>query len=201
MNFKLLAIERRRINTDGEGICDLIALAGCPLRCKYCLNKKVLANMRVKEFSKEALLQNILQEMCYFIATGGGITFGGGESLLQYEAIKEFCEMKPAWLNVNIETSLNYTEESVKTLIPYINEWIVDIKTLDHDIYKKYTGKSDRRMRKNLKILAGEVPQKCKIRIPFIPNYKENKELLEKEEDTIRNLGFTRINVFNYVIR
>ena len=159
-------------------------------------------NLRVKVKSRtpEELLSMIMQEYCYFIATGGGVTFGGGEPLTQYREIIEFAKLKPAQVKLNIETSLYADSEVVKELIPYTDLWIIDIKTLDKELYEKYTGKSPEKLMVNLKTLAGECPSKCLIRIPIIPGLK-TRDTAESEADTIRDMGFDDIEVFEYVVK
>ena len=198
--FTICRIIRHRINTDGNGITSLVALPNCPLSCKYCLNAKALNEYIPYQYSEQELLDNLLQDACYMIATDGGVCFGGGEPLLQYKSIVEFSKIKPEWMKINVETSLQISKEAIIELIPYIDYWIIDIKTLDSDIYKNYTEGNIDQMLENLNLLAKEVPHKCKIRVPIIPNYKDN-DIANKEAEQIKNLGFNNIEVFNYIIR
>ena len=103
-------------------------------------------------------------------------------------------------MNINVETSLQVPREAILSLIPHIDHWIIDIKTLDSEIYKNYTNGNIDQMLENLNILAKEIPEKCKIRIPIIPNYK-SKDIALNEEEKIKKLGFNNIEVFNYIIR
>lgn len=200
MMFTLHRILRHRIETDGKGVTTLIGLAFCPLSCRYCLNAKMLRQHSVINISPEELLEILMQDACYMIGTGGGVTFGGGEPLLQFKALLEFAKIKPKWMKMNLETSLQAPGEIIKMLIPYIDEWIVDIKTLDPVLYKKYAEWPADDMLKNLDILADSVPDKCRIRIPVIPNYKD-KDTALKEEALIRDKGFTNTETFEYIIR
>ena len=198
--FTVHRILRHRIETDGKGVTALIGLTLCPLSCKYCLNRKTLNSNDFFRISPEELLEFLMQDACYMIATGGGATFGGGEPLLQYKDIEEFAKIKPEWLKINIETSLQVPEEVIRRLLPHVDQWIIDIKTLDEDIYNKYTGWMISDMLRNLDLLAKSAPEKCRIRIPVIPNFKDKKTALE-EEKLIREKGFTDTEVFDYVIR
>ena len=79
----LINIARLRMETDGDGVTTLIASAGCPLSCKYCINRPILDRKdNVRMVSPEELLEMVRIDDLYFQATGGGIVFGGGESLL-----------------------------------------------------------------------------------------------------------------------
>ena len=106
-NFKIITINRHRMTTDGNGVTSLVALPGCPLHCKYCINNDILENPKYKEYAPEQLVERVMIDYCYFLSTGGGITFGGGESLLWAESILEFRRLLRPEISVNVETSLN----------------------------------------------------------------------------------------------
>ena len=200
-NFNIIAVQRHRFKTDGRGITTLIGLSGCPLKCKYCINKKVLEQKNPIKTKTVELLQEIMQDYCYFVATGGGVTFGGGEPLLHYNQIKEFIDILPKYISVNIETSLNIELVALESLINYIDNWIIDIKDINPVIYKKYTGVSNDLVIDNLKYIASKKYQdKCIIRIPLIPEYNCEADR-KKSIEYVKKLGFNNIDIFKYVVR
>ena len=76
---KLIGIARHRMAVDGEGVTTLVAFHGCPLRCKYCLNPQSITNDTMcMERTVEELIDEVRIDQLYFLATGGGVTFGGG---------------------------------------------------------------------------------------------------------------------------
>ena len=77
----IFAIIRHRIPTDGDGVTTLVGLKGCPLACKYCLNPQC-GTAKSERLTADELYEKVRIDDLYFIATGGGITFGGGEPLL-----------------------------------------------------------------------------------------------------------------------
>lgn len=92
----LICIDRHRLTIDGEGVTTLVAFHGCPLHCKYCLNPQCLEAEDIwKETDAELLMKDVEMDNLYFLATGGGICFGGGEPLLRSSFIKEFCGQCP----------------------------------------------------------------------------------------------------------
>jgi pyruvate formate lyase activating enzyme len=192
--------------TDGNGVSTLIAFWGCPLHCKYCLNDQCHKREGVNEtergaYTPEELIKVVSKDDLYFKMTGGGIVFGGGEPLLQSDFIHEVCNLvDPAW-HKRIETSLNVEWRDFKFLIDDIDEWIIDIKDMNPEIYKAYTGIENDRVIKNLSVLAEHVGKEhVVIRIPFIPKYN-SKEDVEKSVALIQEIGFTNLDVFHYVIR
>ena len=97
---RLLAVSRHRMATDGEGVTTLVAFHGCPLDCKYCLNPDCKHGAeRFRDVTPEALLDEVMIDNIYFLATGGGVTFGGGEPLIFAHFIEEFCLIDAAVIN------------------------------------------------------------------------------------------------------
>lgn len=196
--FKVMAVRRHRINTDGNGITTLVGLHDCPLDCKYCLNGKMLELNKYEIKTPEQLLSDIMIDYCYFVATNGGITFGGGEPLLHSDAIKEFREILPKEVNINIETSLHVDNKVVVDIMDSVKELIIDIKTSNPEIYKKYTGKHISNTIMNLEYIASMgLQSKCTIRIPYIPEYTDEKDV-EETIDFVRELGYQKLDIFKY---
>lgn len=202
-DFTVMSIIRHRLLTDGEGVTTLVGLSGCPLKCKYCINERQLHSDKEKFVvcSPIDLAANIMQDYCYFVASGGGVTFGGGESLLHAEAIHEIRKLLPEDVSINVETSLNVPREFLDIVIGDITEFIIDIKDADPNIYCAYTGVSAQKAYDNLKYLAQHnLQDKCKIRIPLIPDFNTKEDLL-RTEMFVRSLGFDNTEIFDYVIR
>lgn len=198
--FRIVAIDRHRLKVDGKGVTTLVALAGCPLRCVYCINKKLLAHKKPNLVTPEELLEEVMQDYCYFIATGGGVTFGGGEPLLQYKQLKQFGEILPQGIALNIETSLNVDKENVLELMQRVDQWIIDIKDTDPALYEKYTGIDQIKAISNLGLFADKGLQyKCTIRIPSIPKYNSKADI-EHSVELIQAMGFHNIDTFDYIV-
>lgn len=87
----IVSINRHRFLVDGEGVTTLVAFRRCPLYCKYCLNPQCNTPEGMKEvLFPQQLYKKVKIDDIYFLVTGGGIMFGGGEPLLCSEFIKEF---------------------------------------------------------------------------------------------------------------
>lgn len=126
--ISLIGIERLRYLTDGPGITTLVGFRGCPLNCAYCLNPQCHDNSIFNLYTPSLLIKVLKRDDIYFSATGGGVTFGGGEPLLYPSFIKEFREQAPDDWAINVETSLNSSFDILRQLIPFIDYYIVDIK-------------------------------------------------------------------------
>ena len=196
--FRIQRILRHRLTTDGAGVTTLVGLYGCPLDCRYCINQEILKKPEWKEYTGEMLLQEVLQDYCYYVATGGGVTFGGGESLLYAEAIRAFGENLPDGVHITVETSLNIDTRGLEEVLPVVSRYIIDIKTMNPAVYQAYTGKDNTLVLKNLQYLADRnLQNKCKIRIPYIPGFTEEADIHQSEEQ-IRRMGYTIIDRFPY---
>lgn len=199
--LKVQAILRHRFTVDGSGITTLIGLYGCPLKCEYCLNKRILSTNKFKEMKPAELVDEVMIDYCYFVYTNGGITFGGGESLLHSKEIAEVREILNNNVKINIETSLNVDKQRLLDVIQFVDEYIIDIKGMNPEIYKKYTGLSNEHVLKNLQILVdNNLQHKCLIRIPNIKDYTTKSDIDESVK-AIKQLGFENIDTFDYVIR
>ena len=201
--IQFISVNRHRMTTDGRGITSLVALPGCPLSCEYCLNKDVLVlNDLIKEISIEDLIEKLSIDHCYFVYTGGGVTFGGGESLLHSDKIMLFSKMCPKEWNINIETSLNIPFEKLEPLVDERFNFIIDIKAMQSDIYQKYTGCDNSLVILNLKYLAENLPENnYVVKVPIIPNYSTQKDV-EYSISKLQELGIPKSNIatFEYSI-
>lgn len=199
---KIIGIIRHRLLTDGDGVTTLVAFHSCPLRCSYCLNPQSLGDGgHFREYSPERLYAETRIDEIYFIATNGGVTFGGGEPCLRPQFIRKFRELcGPAW-RLNLETSLNVPTCNVEALLPVVNTLIIDIKDMNPDIYRNYTERSNDLVLENLHLLAEAGRQSdCIIRLPLIPSYNTDADR-EISRKALEALGFTRFDLFTYQIR
>ena len=197
-----IAINRHRLTTDGEGVTTLVGFHGCPLHCEYCLNAQCLQADGVWcRLTPGELYSEVEIDDLYFVATGGGICFGGGEPLLRSDFIKAFAEiMNPEW-KLTIETSLNVPLENVKAIASLVQMWYVDIKDMNPNIYKAYGCKENKQVVSNLQWLAANgYADKVIIRLPLIPEYNTDEDR-QRSQQQLEDMGFTNFDKFNYIVR
>ena len=197
-----IAINRHRLTTDGEGVTTLVGFHGCPLHCEYCLNAQCLQADGVWcRLTPGELYSEVEIDDLYFVATGGGICFGGGEPLLRSDFIKAFAEiMNPEW-KLTIETSLNVPLENVKAIASLVQMWYVDIKDMNPNIYKAYGCKENKQVVSNLQWLAANgYADKVIIRLPLIPEYNTDEDR-QMSQQQLEKMGFTNFDKFNYIVR
>jgi len=199
--FLAIGIARHRMGSDGVGVTTLVGGFGCPLGCEFCLNPQgARPQTKVEGFTVESLYQRLRPDSLYFEATGGGVTFGGGEPLLQADFIAEFVQFlreKGENWRISAESCLAVPEENLRAVMPYIDEWIVDVKDMNDGIYRKYTGRESSAMKANLAILAAECPEKVLAKVPLIPGFNEAEDVLRSQME-LEKMGFSRIARLKY---
>ena len=169
----LIGLSRHRIGVDGAGVTTLVAFHGCPLNCKYCLNPQALSPKGVwKRYTPDELFRVVSKDDLYFRAKH--------------------------W-TVNIETSLNVLETFVEVVEKLVNHWIVDIKDMNPETYKAYTGVDNHLVIQNLQHLI-EKKAKITVRVPIIPNFNTEADV-EKSIEALLKMGITDIERFTYTIK
>jgi len=199
---QVMGISRHRLAIDGKGVTTLVAFYGCPLHCAYCLNPHCnRANTLLQYFYPTTLYEKVKIDDLYFVATGGGITFGGGEPALYSSFIAEFRNIcNPEW-NINLETSLNVPLTHIRKLHHIVNHFIIDIKDINDEIYQQYTGRSNLKVIANLRWLVEQgAADKITVRVPNIPNYNTAEDV-RKSVVFLQELGIQDVDIFNYVIK
>lgn len=197
--FVSIGLHRHRIGRDGDGVTTLVGGFGCPLDCRYCLNPQCKTMKKPCEYTVEELYEKLRIDSLYFDATAGGVTFGGGEPLLQSDFISDFIGYVKAQGNgwrFFVESSLAVSD--ISPLLPLIDGWIVDIKDMDPDIYRAYTGSSSELMLENLERLR-KVADRVRVRIPLIESFNTAKDN-ELSEKRLRTMGFQSFDRFSYEI-
>lgn len=193
-----IGIVRHRIQTDGKGVSTLAAFHGCPLHCRYCLNPQCQREGVWRTFTPESLYEEVKIDQLYFLATGGGITFGGGEPSMYPDFIVRFREIcGPEW-NLTLETSLNVPADNIRRLSSVVNQFIIDIKETNNEIYRHYTGLSNRRALDNLQELLQEGRgDDLVVRLPLIKDFNTQEDI-ERSAEKLRAMGVEHFDFFTY---
>lgn len=199
----LIAIARHRLTVDGDGVTTLVAFHGCPLHCKYCLNNMCLRPDGIwQHITTEQLLEKVRVDNLYFLATGGGVTFGGGEPCLRSLFIEEFCRMMDSRWRIAIESSLNVERDHIERLLPYVSQWFIDVKDTDPTIYQSYTGRSNALTLTNLHYLLSlpGMAEKTIVRLPLIPDFNTPEHIVRSRR-LLEEMGAVHFDEFNYIVR
>lgn len=140
-----------------------------------------------KAMSVEECMKEIRKDKGYYERSGGGVTVSGGEPLLLSDFVAALFKIcKEEGIHTCLESSLYADWKEIEKILPYTDLIISDIKHLDTNIHKKYTGVDNERILENLKRLANE---KCELilRIPIIPNVNEDMDNIKATAEFILN--------------
>lgn len=153
---------------DGPGIRTTVFLKGCSINCPWCANPECISSEIEGEFGQDIPLNELEKEILKdepFYKTGGGVTFSGGEPLLQIENLEPLLEsLKNNNIHVCFETSLFVPEKYLEIANMYSDEFIVDIKILAPDEAKKILNGNINQYLNNLPLLN---LNKTTFRIPL----------------------------------
>jgi pyruvate formate lyase activating enzyme len=128
----------------------------------------------------EDLFHEVNKDRVYYEKSGGGITVSGGEPTLQPEFVERFLKKcKENGLSTALDTCGYASKEIYKKLLPYVDLILLDIKEIDPERHKEFTGVSNHKILENAKWLAEYVRDHDKvlwIRTPLIPHYTATEE-------------------------
>ncbi len=123
---------------DGPGIRTVVFLNGCSLRCKYCHNPEMW-QMKELNYTPEEITKRVIRNKPYFKRNNGGVTFSGGEPLLQYDFLVETCKLlKEQGIHIAIDTA-GIGLGDYQELFKYIDMVLLDIKHITTKGYNDIT--------------------------------------------------------------
>ena len=195
----IVACSRHRMQVDGPGVTTLVCFHGCPLRCHWCLNPFTLDPDTKKEMlTPRQLYEKVRIDELYFLATGGGVTFGGGEPLLYSDFLQEFREICGSDWHLCAETSLNVPWENVVKAAACIDRFYIDCKDTDPGIYRRYTGRGNDEMLNNLRRLLKIVePERITLRVPVIPAFNTQEDQI-RSRNLLQTMGVINFDLLTY---
>ena len=198
---RIADISRHRLS-DGKGITTLVAFQGCLLHCRYCLNPDAMDFIwDAPVFTCMSLYETVKIDDLYFKATGGGVTFGGGEPLLCSSFIRGFKEVCEIDWRLTVETSLNVSQKHLERLLDVVDYYIVDIKDMDTDRYSQYTGKDNRWVIDNLRFLLEHgKSDSIQVRVPLIPHYNTTTDV-ENNVRILKDMGVSHFDRLTYQVQ
>ena len=203
--FPLAFWDRLRMATDGAGVTALVGAYGCPLQCKLCLNPQTWHQRSdgkpdFVRVTPQELYDRVKIDNLYYLATGGGITFGGGEPLLHTEFLEAFRALCPSEWHIYAESCLHIPATHIPVAARIIDHFFIDIKDMNPAIYQAYTGRDNSLVKENLSTLLALVgPDRITVRVPRIPNFNTDADM-EASVSELKGMGVEHFDVFAYKI-
>ena len=203
--FPLAFCDRLRMATDGAGVTALVGAFGCPLQCKLCINPQTWHERKdgkppFERVTPAELVDRVKIDSLYYLATGGGVTFGGGEPLLHTDFITAFRAVVPKEWRIYAESCLNIPEENLRAAARVVDHFFIDIKDMNPAIYRAYTGKDNTLVKANLALLLSLVgAHRITVRVPSIPDFNTDADT-EASVRELQAMGVTSLDRFAYKI-
>ena len=194
---------------DGPGIRTTVFMKGCPLSCMWCHNPegqsrrpqiiRGLAGERVagQEYAATELAALLNQQADILRANEGGVTFSGGEPLLQAEFIVEVIDLLPG-VHILLDTSGYGNQRDFRCLVDRSNLVFFDLKLIDGAAHRRYTGCDNDLILENLQILSSS-GKPFVIRVPLVPGVTDGDENLAAIAKTVLRLpGLLQVDLLPY---
>ncbi len=207
---RIFDIQRFSIH-DGPGIRSIVFLKGCVLRCRWCCNPEsqsfdietMTMDGKVKTVGRDVtvyeVMEEIIRDMPYYKRSGGGLTLSGGECLCQPDfAAALLHSAKDYGLNTAIESTGCMGFDKIEKLLPYLDLYLMDIKHMDSDKHKEFTGQPNGLILENARKIA-EKAKKLIIRVPVVPTFNDTPEEIAAIADFAKTLpGVEELHLLPY---
>ena len=181
---------------DGPGIRTTVFLKGCPLTCNWCHNPEsrlasaepIVTKRRIGEKvfdetetvgeykSSWEVIQEVEKSRMFFDESVGGVTFSGGEPLLQPEFLTELLTLcRKREIHTAVDTCGYAPVEVIRGIAGLTDLFLFDLKLMDDLKHVEYTGVSNHIIIQNLHLLAA-MGKKIWLRMPVIPGVNDTDE-------------------------
>ena len=185
---RIFDIQRYSIH-DGNGIRTIVFLKGCVLRCRWCCNPEsqeydiqtMMVQGKPKVIGRDVTVAEVMKtvekDRQYYWRTGGGLTLSGGESLCQPEFATALLQAaQESGISTAMESMGCAKWETIEKLLPYLDQYLLDIKHMNPRKHKEFTGRSNELMIENARKIAKSGMTELSIRVPVIPGFNDTKE-------------------------
>ncbi|MBR2904023.1 MAG: glycyl-radical enzyme activating protein [Clostridia bacterium] len=184
---RIFNIQRFSIH-DGPGIRTIVFFKGCYMRCAWCCNPEsqrfeietMVENGNDKVVGRDVTVEEIMPEILadkpFYRRSGGGVTLSGGEILCQPEFAAELLKAcKAAGLHTAVESTAIASFDKIEMILPYLDLYLMDVKHMDSEKHKEYTGQPNERILENAKKIAKSGVELI-IRTPVVPTFNDTAE-------------------------
>ncbi len=172
---------QRNSTVDGPGIRTAVFFKGCNLRCAWCHNpegksrKPQMLHYRDRsvlcgrEYTADEIMTEIQKDVLFYNTSGGGVTFSGGECMLQIDFLAELLQRcKALGIHTAVDTAGCVNWLAFEKVLPFTDLFLYDVKTMDPQKHQQYTGVDNVLILENLARLC-QAGCSVMIRMPVIP--------------------------------
>lgn len=176
---------------DGPGIRTVFFMQGCPARCMYCHNPDTWEEEAGEQVTVGEVISRARRGRPYY-GENGGVTFSGGEPLLQADFLIEAMDaLRKDGINSAIDTSGTYFDEKSEEVISHCDMVLLDVKHIDPSRFKELTG----REQGTLSLLIDAVNRQEKpvwIRQVIVPGFNDDEEYIRELNKFLKRIKYIR---------
>lgn len=145
-----------------------------------------------KEYTTDDVLKEILKDKTFYDTSGGGVTFSGGECMLQIDFLLEILKKcKENGIHTAVDTAGHIPWESFEKILPYTDLFLYDIKSMDTHIHEKFTGVGNELILENLaKLLKAKAD--VWARVPVISSVNDSMENAQAMKKFFEENGYPK---------
>lgn len=150
-----------------------------------------------REYTPAEVFAEVIKDKAFYDNSGGGVTFSGGECMLQLDFLREILEKcKSAGIHTAVDTAGNVPWKSFEKILPFTDLFLYDIKAFGAELHRKGTGVSNELILENLKNLSGRAD--VIVRIPVIGGYNDNDEEIRQIADFLKQIKIIKAELLPY---
>lgn len=212
----IFSVKRYAIH-DGPGIRVTFFMKGCPLSCQWCHNPEGISSEPTiveqvdrigdrefrknetvgKSYEPKDILAILEKERIFMNQSKGGVTFSGGEPMMQFDFLMETLQAcKKNGFHTTIDTSGYSTPGNFRKIIPYTDLFLFDIKHLDSLKHKEFTGVPNETILNNYHLIV-ESETDFMVRIPIVPGFNDDSDHLTRLKDFILGEKYNNLKMIN----
>jgi len=149
-------------------------------RCTFCGRCESVCPQKAFEtagidLAPEEIAAELLKDEIFMKNSGGGVTFSGGEPLMQAELCVQIAKLlKERSINIAIDTSAAVSRTAIDAVLPYVDTFLIDIKAINEEVHIHCTGASNKNILDNIRYVDS-VGKQIEIRYPYVPTMNDDE--------------------------
>jgi pyruvate formate lyase activating enzyme len=184
------------IEFSGKVLFDFEKCEKCGICVELCPGNAIEIVGQVQ--SAEDVMAEIEKDSIFYSESGGGVTFSGGEPLLQIDFLEKLLFLsKKRGIHTAVDTSGCAETNDITRIINNVDLFLYDLKHMDDKMHKKLTGVSNKLILKNLEIIKS-FHKETWIRIPVLPGFNDNYSNIEATCLYLKELNFVDVFILPY---
>ena len=166
---------------------------GCGACSEVCSYEAIV--LYGKQMNVDEVFDAVNRDKIFYQASGGGVTVSGGEALLQPQFVRDLFEQcHRAGIHTCIETSGYAAESAFRQVLPYTDYVLYDLKHLNSEKHRRYTGKPNSLILSNARTVAASGVETL-FRMPLIPGINDDMQNIRETADFLQGLGNNALRI------